>query len=124
MTVTLHPEMIGLDADHPVVLSAVAELMEDARDVDGLSLTEVDQASMPGHKGAVTDLVIALGGPSVIAGAVRVFHLWLRRDKLRSLTLVRKRDGEPDLVVALHGENISEEVIKDALNQVMDQARP
>lgn len=64
-------------------------------------------------------MVLMLGGPTAVLGsAVRVFHLWLKRDRRRSLTLIADRgDGNP-IVIEIQGEAISEQTVNDAVQKL------
>lgn len=127
MRITLVPGLSTLSPDDEPLQAATAELIADLRDVDDVRVTEEDRTASTGHKGQSTghkgqwqDLVLALGGPSVVAGVVSVFRLWLSRDRRRSLTLVATRPGEEPLRIEISGEHIAEETVRDAVLQLLD----
>jgi hypothetical protein len=80
------------------------------------------EARVANSKGTLTDLVIVLSGPSTVAGAVRIFHLWLSRDKRRSITLTRKLEGQPAMEIRIEGEAISEQAVRRAIEQISQAA--
>jgi membrane-associated two-gene conflict system component 1 (EACC1) len=59
-------------------------------DVGGISARAEPE---PGTKGAVAQLVLALGSSGAIAAAVTVFKAWLARDKLRKIKIVVRTQG-------------------------------
>jgi hypothetical protein len=67
--------------------------------------------SEPGKKGAITAIILALGSAGVFTAAVEVFKSWLGRDKKRS---IRIKKGKNELTIT--GDNISEEMLKKALD--------
>ena len=96
---------------------AVRRLVKDLR--EGRVEVLAGGASQPGHKGTMTSLVITLATPSMTAAAVRAFHLWLRRDRYRSLVLTRTGDdGQTE--VRIEGQNISEQAVRDAVRQALE----
>ncbi|KAB1948565.1 hypothetical protein F8271_02210 [Micromonospora sp. ALFpr18c] len=109
-------------ADEPLQ-AATAELVADLREVDGLRVTEEDTPAV-GQKGQWTDLVIALGGPSVVAGAVTVFRLWLGRDRRRSLTLTAWRAGADPLRIEISGDNVAERTVHEAVQRLLGATDP
>jgi hypothetical protein len=121
--ISLHPGLSTLVPDDEPLRSAAAELVADLRELDGLGVTW-DSIPAPGTKGQWSDLVVALGGPSAIGGAVRVFHLWLNRDRRRSLALTRDNGDGKLLTIELSGETISDQTVRDAIQRMVDTAEP
>lgn len=121
--ITLHPGLSTLTAADEPLQRATGELIADLRDVIGLRVTEED-APGTGHKGGLTDLVIALGGPSVVAGVVTVVRLWLSRDRRRSLTLRAARPGEEPLWIEITGDNIAERTVHEAFLRLLGGSEP
>lgn len=114
----VHPQLAGLAPDHPAAEAALGELLADLRDVPTLTATQHGHPA-PGQKGVASDLVIALGTSGAVGGLVRVVHLWLQRDQRRSLKITRNVDGGQH-IVKIEGDNISTEIISQALRSIAD----
>lgn len=121
--ITLHPGLSTLTAADEPLQRATGELIADLRGVAGLRVTEED-APGTGHKGGLTDLVIALGGPSVVAGVVTVVRLWLSRDRRRSLTIRAARSGEDLVWIEIAGDNIAERTVHEAIQRLLGVSDP
>jgi hypothetical protein len=118
---TVEPRLLGIHTDHPAAQSAIGELKTDLRDV---SWVEVHEKVVParGTKGYISDILIATGTPAGIAGLARIFHLWLSRDKRRSLSLTR-RSGNSEIVIKIEGENVSVETVNQAVRAIWDEQK-
>jgi hypothetical protein len=112
------PRIVGVADSHPAVQGAIAELLTDLRDVPELTAEERSRAS-EGSKGALSELVLAVGASGAIPGLIRIFHLWLGRDRDRSLTLMRQYGDKPVEVIHISGNDISAAAVQDALSQLM-----
>ncbi|WP_431936092.1 effector-associated constant component EACC1 [Micromonospora sp. RP3T] len=119
----LLPGLSTLTPDDEPLQAATAELVMDLREVDGLRATE-ESTPVVGHKGQWTELVIALGGPSVVAGAVTAMRLWLSRDRRRSLTLTAWRADEHPLRIEISGDNIAESTVREAVQRLLVETGP
>ncbi|GAA2646769.1 effector-associated constant component EACC1 [Paractinoplanes durhamensis] len=121
MDVSIALAVLDLPTDHSAVRSAGAEFDQFARDIPELAgLLRRDGAAAPGVKGPWSDLLVSLTGPAAVAGFVRLANLWLHRDKRRSLTLTDETvvDGKVQTrTVTLSGENLSEETVRQAVEQ-------
>lgn len=140
MTVDLNVAL--LPAGHSAVGAARAEFSTDLRAEAELRRATRQVArdvavEPPGTKGHWDDLVINLAGPTVVAAAVRALHLWLRRDRRRSVALTRRTTGDrhdgQQVTITIEGENLSEETVRRAIDAlatgspgaaVTDAARP
>ncbi|MCX5117240.1 hypothetical protein OG992_08600 [Micromonospora sp. NBC_00362] len=116
--IVLLPGLSTLTPDDEPLQAASAELVMDLREVDGLRATE-EGIPVVGRKGQWTELVIALGGPSVVAGAVTAMRLWLSRDRRRSLTLTASRAGEDPLRIEISGDNVAERTVHEAVQRLL-----
>ncbi|MGV9212778.1 effector-associated constant component EACC1 [Micromonospora sp. RB23] len=116
--IVLLPGLSTLTPDDDPLQSATAELVMDLREVDGLRTTE-EGIPVVGRKGQWTELVIALGGPSVVAGAVTAMRMWLSRDRRRSLTLTAWRAGEDPLRIEISGDNVAERTVHEAVQRLL-----
>src|ERR1700749_3605913 len=70
------------------------------RELDQQVDNERRNVIVPGTKGSIEQIVIALGGAGVFSAVVECFHAWLARDRARSLD-VRWDDGGTDRHVTL-----------------------
>jgi hypothetical protein len=109
-------EIDGADAGGELVRAALGDLIFYLRDVPGVRVSTASQP-VPGSKGVATDLIIAAGTSGAISALVEVFHLWLRRDKRRALTITQRLGGD-GLVTKIEGENISLDSIEAAVKAV------
>ncbi|MDG9673929.1 hypothetical protein [Micromonospora sp. DH14] len=120
-TVRVTFDVAGLPSHHSAVSAALAEFDADLRSAAVLRAAAQEvPAGTPGTKGQWGDLVVTLTGPAVLAAAVRVFHLWLSRDKRRSITVttvVAGGDGEQRSTTTIEGENVSDETVRQALER-------
>jgi hypothetical protein len=114
----VHPRLANLTPDEEPLRSANEELIADLREISELGVS-TDGRPAPGTKGQWSDLVIALGGPSVIAGLIKIFRLWLNLDRRRSLTLIRELGGKQHLKIEITGDTISERTIHDAVHLLL-----
>jgi len=71
------------------------------------------------RKGLATDIALILRTPGALAAAVRIFRLWLQRDKDRYIRLT-KRAFEDTLEVVIDAKDISERAIETALRRIID----
>lgn len=85
----LTPQHPALDDERfaPHVDDLIGALRDD---VGGVS---VRAQPAPGTKGAVAQLVLALGSSGAIAAAVTVFKAWLARDKMRKIRILVRTQG-------------------------------
>ena len=118
LQLTVQPRVSGVRPEHSAALRAAEELRDELRGVRGCRIEE-RQTPTNRAKGAVSDLVLALGGPAVIAGVVAIFRLWLQRDRRdRSLILRSGSDGD-DSFVEIHGANVSDQTIRQAMDRML-----
>jgi hypothetical protein len=73
----------------------------------------------PRRKGLATEIALILGTPGAFAALVRIFRLWLQRDKDRYIRIT-KRALEDTLEVVIDAKDISERAIEAALRRVID----
>lgn len=114
------PGLAALPKDHSALRMAESELRADLHEA-GAEVRE-EPAHAAQTKGWQTDLVLSLGGPAAIAGAVKVFQVWLSRDRRRSLTVVRHERGSGTTEVTIRGDAISDETVRVALEKALGQA--
>jgi hypothetical protein len=109
LVVSLHAHHDSYDDDHPAFRAQVAALeTELLHGVDGARRTS---RSVPGTKGAVDEVIVALGQAGVLTMTVEMLRVWLRRDRSRSLE-IEWTDGEETKRVTVRGEAIDTDVLK------------
>ena len=118
---TIQTRLAGVKPEHQAAVRAGQELLGDLRAVRGLRVEE-RQTPATGTKGAVSDVVLALGGPAIVGGVVAVFRLWLGRDaRHRSLVFTRRGPGGADDHIEIHAVNVSDQTIREAIRQALDE---
>lgn len=89
----LVPNSARYDADDDRWRDQVADLVRDLR-VETGSLS-IARTAVPGTKGSLDSLVLALGSAGVFTTALDVLRVWLARDKTRSVDLTyTDREGK------------------------------
>ncbi|MGH3869033.1 MAG: effector-associated constant component EACC1 [Pseudonocardiaceae bacterium] len=104
--VTITPGTGKFDPEDQRWADQVTLLADDLREAAGsVSRRRIPE---PGAKGAVGEVILALGSAGAVTAAVECFRAWLRRDKTRSLT-VTWADGEGAArTTTVTGENIDQ----------------
>jgi membrane-associated two-gene conflict system component 1 (EACC1) len=93
VTIGLVPNSARYDADDDRWRDQVADLVRELK-VETGALT-VAHTPVPGTKGSLDSLVLALGSAGVFTTALDVLRVWLARDKTRSVDLsYTDRDGK------------------------------
>src|SRR5262245_40008575 len=93
VTIGLVPNSARYDADDDRWRDQVADLVRELK-VETDALT-VAHTPVPGTKGSLDSLVLALGSAGVFTTALDVLRVWLARDKTRSVDLsYTDRDGK------------------------------
>lgn len=100
--------------DHSAALAAASELLADLQREPQLRARERN-TNKHGTKGAIVDLVVSLSGPSSLAALTRIIHLWLHRDRQRSMTISVRKDGK-ETTIKVDGSPISAENLAEALS--------
>lgn len=89
----LVPNSARYDADDDRWRDQVADLVRDLR-VETGSLS-IARTAVPGTKGSLDSLILALGSAGVFTTALDVLRVWLARDKTRSVDLTyTDREGK------------------------------
>ena len=93
VTIGLVPNSARYDADDDRWRDQVADLVRELKvETDALSVV---RTPVPGTKGSLDSLVLALGSAGVFTTALDVLRVWLARDKTRSVDLsYTDRDGK------------------------------
>jgi Effector Associated Constant Component 1 len=88
----------------------VNALVRDLRhEVGGL---RTESATIPGAKGATTDVILALGSSGALTAAVTMFKAWLDRDKTRVLDL-EWMDGEQPRRLSIRATDVDEDTFDE-----------
>ena len=82
-----------------------------AKDLDA---RQRSSAPEPGHKGAATEIILALGGSGMVGAATTVLLNWLNGRSTRRITLTVEQTGNRR-TVELAGEGMSERSLHDAI---------
>lgn len=93
----------------------VQTLLQDLRNAGGQ--VKQDYKPVPGAKGGVAEIILALGTSGALSLAVMAFKTWLARDRNRSIVIRTSKTGTGDEMV-ITGENISEKMLQDALQKL------
>ena len=75
-----------------------------------------DVTPVPGQKGGVVEIIVALGSAGALTAAVEVFKAWLSRDGTRSIEISTTTGGQKKKI-KVTGQNISKELLAEALQQ-------
>ena len=78
------------------------------------------ERQVPGAKGAIDQLIIALGSAGAFQAAVDCFRAWLGRDRDRRID-VRWNSGGVERSVTLTGEDVDAETIRDIARAAVSQ---
>ena len=79
------------------------------------------QREVPGAKGAIDQLIIALGSAGAFQAAVTCFRAWLERDRDRRID-IRWSSGGAERSVTLTGEAVDVETLRDLAKVAASQA--
>ena len=94
LRVTITPTSAKYDEHDDRWRDQVADLVRTLR-VNTDDALHVEKRDVPGTKGAVGELILALGTSGVVSASVEVIRMWLARDKTRSIELTyTTADGE------------------------------
>src|SRR5690349_6701267 len=92
--VTVTPENCRYDPDDERWLNQIRDLYTELRDeVPGY---RVESQAVPGTKGIIESVVLALGSAGAFSAAVTCFKAWLARDKWRRLVVSWIHDGREE----------------------------
>jgi hypothetical protein len=111
-------EVTGIDPNHPLAEQAYEEFVGDA---DSLAGVTIDERTSPTarQKGALSELVLIPGAPSVAWSVVTLVKLWLQRDQKRSVEVTVVRPGQDLLTVRASGEKISVDLLEQSLKAAL-----
>ena len=119
-TVVVHPGLHEAEPDGDASAVSREDLLALLREDPDVIVTQVPSAErQPGGKGLATDIMLILGTPGALAAAVRIFQLWLQRDRDRYIRITRRAfDHTREIVI--DAKDVSERAIETALKRFMD----
>lgn len=96
MALTIKPSHAAYDASDDRWISQVNGLLTDLKAGGG----DVERriTPVPGQKGGVETIILALGTSGAITAVVEVIKAWIGRDRKRSLELAIERGGAKETV--------------------------
>jgi Effector Associated Constant Component 1 len=112
-SVELRPRSDRFSPDHPNWTAQVNTLWEGLEDAAGTVRREL--VPVPGQKGGGETIILALGSAGAISAMVEVIKAWLSRDRGRSLELTSLTDGQGRRTITVHGDQVSDATIREAV---------
>jgi hypothetical protein len=114
MSLTIKPSHSAYSPSDDRWLTQVNLLLGDLK--SGGGDVERKVTPVPGQKGGIETIILALGTSGVITASVEIIKAWLARDKKRSLELAIDRDGKKETV------SVSGTVDTTTLTKFMEKA--
>ena len=108
-TIAIDPRSDSYDPDDDRWLDQVSTLYRELR--AQVDVTRAERP-VPGAKGALDQLIIALGSAGAFQAAVTCFRAWLGRDRDRRID-IRWEEGGVERSVTLTGAAVDAETIRD-----------
>ena len=119
-TVLVHPGLHEAEPDGDATAVSREDLLALLREDPDVIVTQVPSADPDPHgKGLATEIMVILGTPGARAAAVRIFQLWLQRDKDRYIRLT-KRALEETREIVIDAKDASGRAIDAALRHIID----
>jgi hypothetical protein len=79
--------------------------------------------AVPGAKGGIETIILALGSAGALTAAVEMFKAWLGRDDTRALKVSFSTGGEVQSV-EITGEEVDDESVDAIMDAVRNRLRP
>ncbi|MFJ3906288.1 hypothetical protein [Streptomyces sp. NPDC090025] len=92
----------------------------DSRTTDGITLRRTPASAVPGHKGLLDTVVVALTSASALRVAADCWKTWLRRDRTRSVEIVYPGDDGTEQRLRIDAKQLDDGQF-DRLYQVLDE---
>jgi len=67
---------------------------------------------VPGQKGGIESIIVALGSSGVITAVVDTFRAWLGRDRKRQIAITIERNGKKESII-VDGNGIDKSTLKE-----------
>jgi hypothetical protein len=109
-------DIANMDRHHPSTELAVRELLDDLNDTPNVSTKTGGGQSQDGTKGTL-DTLLVTATPLAIPAIVRLFRLWLTRDKDRSVNITITKSNQPSTTVNITGDNISSQALEQVITE-------
>jgi len=118
-TVLVHPGLHEAEPDGDATALSREDLLALLRQDPDVIVTQVPAAGPDTQgKGLPTEIMLILGTPGAFAAAVRIFQLWLQRDRDRYIR-ISKRALEETREIVIDAKD-SGRAIETALKRVID----
>jgi hypothetical protein len=108
----------GLEPSHRAHEAAAQEFAEYVRETPGVAVVDAPAQTTEASKGSWEPLVISIASPTSIA-VIRMFRLWLQRDRRRSVKVKIRSGGQPPVEVEADGENVSLQALQSAVESAL-----
>lgn len=108
-------DIADIDRHHPAAELALRELLNDLNDTPDVHVESKGEEAT-GIKGVV-DTLLMTTTPLAIPAVVRLFRLWLARDKARSINVTITSPGKQPTTVEVTGDNVSLQVLQQAVSE-------
>ena len=119
-TVLVQPGLHEAEPDGDATAVSREDLLALLRQDPDVIVTQVPAPDPDPHrKGLATDIMLVLGTPGALAAAVRIFQLWLQRDKDRYIRIT-KRALEETREIVIDAKDVSGRAIEAALKHIID----
>jgi hypothetical protein len=105
--VAISTETAKYAPDSPQWRREVADLHTELRREIGSVTTQ--STNLPGTRGGVVEIILALGTSGALVSAVQVIRAWLGRDKTRTITAAWTDEQGNERRFTLTGENIDQQ---------------
>lgn len=111
-------EVEGLKPSHPAHEAAVQEFTDYAHETAGVAVVDTPVSTTEASKGSWEPLVLSIASPTSVA-VVRMFRLWLQRDRARSVKVKIRSGEQPPVQVEANGQNVSLRALQDAVESAL-----
>ena len=119
-TVLVHPGLHEAEPDGDATAVSREDLLALLREDPEVIVTQVPTNDPERRgKGLATEIMLILGTPVALAAVVRVFQLWLQRDRHRYIRIT-KRALEDTREIVIDSRDVSGHGIETALKRVID----
>jgi hypothetical protein len=107
-----------LEPSHRAHGTAVQEFMDYAHETPGVVVVDTPATTGEASKGSWEPIVLAIASPTSVA-IVRMFRLWLQRDRARSVKVKICSGEQPSVEVEAKGENVSLRALQDTVEAAL-----
>ena len=119
-TVLVHPGLHEAEPDGDATAVSREDLLVLLRQDPDVIVTQVPTTDLDRRrKGLATEIMLILGTPRALAAVVRIFQLWLQRDKARYIRISR-RELEETREIVIDANDVSGRTIETALKRVIE----